>query len=155
MSEPVLFSTHFFHKNNSSSRAVYFRIYLPGCLLVVTVIFAVLSIYWGSLWSTPVRNIHGWVVDFDGGEVGQAVVQGLTSPSASSKVTWAPVNASEFPGGLGQVRDALIQQKTWAAVTINGGSTARLQSSYVTPNALYNGSTAITVYANEARNEIA
>jgi hypothetical protein len=26
------------------------------------------------------------------------------------------VNASEFPGGLSQVGDALIQQKTWVAV---------------------------------------
>jgi hypothetical protein len=103
--------------------------------------------------------------------VGQAVVRGLISPSGFSRVTWTPVNASEFPGGLSQVADALIQQKTWVAVTstlpfslpgtfaitdkcvVNGGATARLQSSYVSPNASYNGTDAITVYADEARNE--
>ena len=61
-SKDIPFSRHFFDKNNTASRAIYFRIYLSGCFLVVLTIFAVLSIYWGSLWSTPVRNIHGWVV---------------------------------------------------------------------------------------------
>jgi hypothetical protein len=48
--------------------------------------------------------------------VGQAVVQGLLNASSISRVTWTPVNASEFPGGQSQVGDALIQQKTWVAV---------------------------------------
>jgi len=93
--------------------------------------------------------------DFDGGIVGQAVVNGLTATQTPSDVimAWRSVNASEFPGGLSELGRAVVGQKTWAAVAISEGATARLQSSYHSPNASYNGSDAISFYADEARNE--
>ena len=55
--------------------------------------------------------------DFDGGSVGQAVVNGLTSTQTPSGVmAWRTVNASEFPGGVSQLGYAVVQQKAWAAV---------------------------------------
>lgn len=39
------------------------------------------------------------------------------------------------------------------AVEVHEGASARLNASYINPNATYNGAEAITVYVNEARNE--
>jgi hypothetical protein len=54
--------------------------------------------------------------DFDGGVVGQTVVNGLTATSSPSEVKWQVVNASDFPGGTIQLSNAVVEQKTWVAV---------------------------------------
>ena len=43
-------------------RKVYLKIVIGGCVGVVIAIFAILSIYWGALWKSPVRPLQGWVV---------------------------------------------------------------------------------------------
>ena len=37
---------------------------IPGCFAVICVIFAVLGIYWGSLWKVneKIHNLNGWIV---------------------------------------------------------------------------------------------
>lgn len=146
------FSRRFFDQTNKIPRNIFLHAYLGACLFVIIAIFTILAIYWGSLWKTPVQTIPGWVVDFDTGVIGRTVVQGMTSgPLPGSRVAWTAVNASQF--SLSQLLNAIHEQKTWVAVVINEGATARLQSSLATPSASYNGSDAITVYAEEARNE--
>ncbi|RDB27751.1 Nitrosoguanidine resistance protein SNG1 [Hypsizygus marmoreus] len=149
----VLFSRNFSDKSNAVSRAIYLKKLIGGCFFIVIAIFTVFSIYWGALWKSPVRNIQGWVIDFDGGVVGQSVVQSLTTSSRFSKVTWTAVPASQFQGGLAQVANDVVEQKSWVAVAIHEGTSSRLQASYINPNATYNGTDAMTVYASEARNE--
>lgn len=56
------------------------------------------------------------IQDFDEGLVGQTVTRGLTT-STSSSITWTAVNTSQFSGDPSQVGDAVIQEKTWVAVT--------------------------------------
>ena len=103
--------------------------------------------------------------------MGRTVSQGLNATSDLSKVTWTAVDASNFPGGASELVHAVTQQKTWVAIAswvftlllppssndrcslVNKGATSHLESSYTTPNASYNGSEAVTVYADEARNE--
>ncbi|RDB16010.1 Nitrosoguanidine resistance protein SNG1 [Hypsizygus marmoreus] len=154
-STEIPFSRSFFDKNNAVARSIYLKIVIGGCFSLILTIFAVFPIYWGALWKTPVHNLNGWVIDFDGGRVGQTVVQALTSPEASQlgKVTWTAVPASQFPDGLGQLGNAVVNEQTWVAIAIHAGSTARLQASYASPNASYTGTDTITVYAAEARNE--
>ncbi|KAF8073458.1 hypothetical protein FPV67DRAFT_1736907, partial [Lyophyllum atratum] len=155
------FSRGFFDKNNAVGRATYFKVLFGGMFSIIVVIFALFPIFWGALWKTPVRNLNGWVVDFDGGLVGQTVVQALTSQQVSQmgKVTWTAIPASQFQNGLGELGDAVVEEKTWAAVAtsqpfpVHAGTTTRLQASYTTPNASYDGTDAITVYVAEARNE--
>lgn len=149
------FSRSFFDKNNAVQRSIYFKVLFGGTFSIIVVIFALFPIFWGAIWKTPVRNLNGWVVDFDGGLVGQTVVQALTSQQVSQmgKVTWTAIPANQFPNGLGELGEAVMEERTWAAIAIHAGSTANLQASYATPNASYDGSTAITVYAAEARNE--
>ncbi|KDR66503.1 hypothetical protein GALMADRAFT_80808 [Galerina marginata CBS 339.88] len=137
----------------AAARAVYLKIFLGGSFAMVLTIFSVFSIFWGALWKIPSHTLPGWVVDFDGGLIGQNVAQALTSQSGPSKVTWTVIPASQFPGGPSEVGAAVLEEHTWTAITINEGSTARLSNSLITPNASYDGTQAITVFAVEARNE--
>jgi hypothetical protein len=58
----------------------------------------------------------GTCQDFDGGVVGQTVVNGLTTAPNPTRVTWKAVNASEFPGGATQLVDAVLDYRTWVAI---------------------------------------
>ncbi|KAG6865458.1 hypothetical protein C0991_002381 [Blastosporella zonata] len=147
------FCRHFFAPCNAVERRIYLITLVKGCFLIVVTIFAVFPIYWGSLWKTPVRPLNGWVVDFDGGPIGQFVAAQLVATSPATKVTLMGVPASHFPGGPNDLINDVVEQHTWVAVAINPGASARLQASYVNPNATYNGTEAITMYAAEARNE--
>ncbi|KAG6859473.1 hypothetical protein C0995_008139 [Termitomyces sp. Mi166 len=160
------FSKRFFDKNNAVQRGIYFKVLFGGVFSVILVIFTIFPIFWGALWKIPVRNLDGWVVcfpfadehfleDFDGGFIGQTVVEALTAEQMGSldKITWTAIPPDQFPDGLDQLANAVREEKTWAAIAIHAGSTARLQASYMTPNASYDGSEAITIYGDEARNE--
>jgi hypothetical protein len=87
-----------------------------------------------------------------------------------SFISWNVVPAANFPGGIPQVENAVVDQKTWVALTssyyvlpvfniINGKMTvapdvtSQLNASLDSPNALYNASQAIIVLGNEGRNE--
>ena len=147
------YSHKFWDKELAVSRKIYLRILLGGSFAVVIAIFAVFSIFWGALWKSPVGNLSGWVVDFDGGVVGKSVVQGLTAGSSLSRVTFTSRPASEFSGGIAQVMNSVVEHHTWVAVVVNPGASDRLLASYANPNSSYRGLEAITVYGNEARNE--
>ncbi|KAF5374176.1 hypothetical protein D9615_008810 [Tricholomella constricta] len=149
------FSKSFFDKNNAVARAIYIKVLFGGTFSTILIIFAIFPFFWGALWKTPVRNLNGWVVDFDGGLVGQTVAQALTSQQVSllGKVTWTAIPASRFPGGAVELAAEVQEERTWAAIAIHSGSTTRLQASYTNPNASYDGSEAITIYAVEARSE--
>lgn len=55
--------------------------------------------------------------DFDGGFIGQGVVQALSAqPNSASKITWTVLPASQFPGGGHEVGAAVLEEHTWVAV---------------------------------------
>ncbi|PPR02814.1 hypothetical protein CVT26_009600 [Gymnopilus dilepis] len=140
-------------KQGSIARKTYLKIYAGGTFAVVILIFAVFSIFWGALWKIPARNLEGWVIDFDGDFIGKDIAEALTLPNSLSAVTWTVISPSQFPHGPSDVAAALLDEQTWAAITINAGSTSRLMSSLASPNSSYDGSEAITVFGVEARNE--
>ncbi|PBK93574.1 hypothetical protein ARMGADRAFT_928902 [Armillaria gallica] len=135
-----------------ASRAMYIKGVAAGTLALTMVMFCVFSIYWGALWKVPAHNFQGWIVDFDGSTVGNAVVQGLLS-SPSSKVSWTERPSSDFSGGAAEVADLVVDQKAWIAVVVNSNASVALQSAVSAVNSSYNGTEAIAVYAVEARNE--
>ncbi|KAJ3514420.1 hypothetical protein NLJ89_g2395 [Agrocybe chaxingu] len=137
----------------AAARSIYLKIFMGGAFMTIVTIFAVFSIFWGSLWKIPAHNLHGWVVDFDEGTIGQGVAQALGAQPAGSRITWTVVPASQFPGGPPQLGRDVLEEHTWVAVAINPGATARLTASISSPNSSYDGTEAITVYATEARNE--
>ncbi|KAJ7841771.1 hypothetical protein B0H13DRAFT_2255792 [Mycena leptocephala] len=138
----------------SAARAAYLKILVGGVTTLAVVILAVFSIYWGSLWRTPHHTLPGWIVDFDGGAVGQAVSSALNGINPGiNGVSWKVVSPSQFPEGISQLQNAIVQEKTWYAVAINSGASANLSAAVSAADGSYNSSTAITFMGSEARNE--
>lgn len=79
---------------------------------MVVVMFGVFSIYWGALWKVPDHQLSGWVVNFDSGEVGSAVTQGLLASSASSVIHWQEKTGVQES----EVGHLILEQKAWVAV---------------------------------------
>ncbi|KJA21332.1 hypothetical protein HYPSUDRAFT_743132 [Hypholoma sublateritium FD-334 SS-4] len=134
------------------ARTLYFKTVIPGVFLVTFIIFAIFSIFWGALWKVPAHPLDGWIVDFDGGEVGQAIMQGLTTLPEST-IKWIVVPATQFPEGVTGLIHAVEDEQAWVAVAINEQSTQRLESSVSNPSALYDGTLAVSILGVEARNE--
>lgn len=152
------FSENFFSKEPSLSRAraLYLKIVFGTSFMIVVFIMAVLPIYWGALWKVPshVHNLKGWIVDFDGAQMGQFVTQAFISSSgAPTRMTWEVVSPDRFPNGQADMIDLLVHEHTWAIVSINPGATNSFNSSIVSVNGSYNGSSAVTIYTEEARSE--
>jgi hypothetical protein len=132
---------------------IYLKVLLPANAIAVFLIFAVLAIFWGSLWKIPAYQLHGVIVDFDGGEVGQAITQDILA-LGRGPIRWEVASASEFPGGTQDLAWRLLKQdRAWGAIAINAGATDRLIYSLTNRNATYDGTDAITGMAVEARNE--
>lgn len=91
-------------------------------------------------------------------------------PNPFSKVTWTIIPANQFPGGAGEVSQAVSEHKVWIAVTsefthqddkmalahdilVNPGVSDRLNAALQSPNATYDGSRAISIFVSEARND--
>ncbi|KAJ8514419.1 hypothetical protein ONZ45_g8039 [Pleurotus djamor] len=134
-----------------AARATYFKILGTSAVLISLAIFAVFSMFWGSLWKVPARHVRGWIVDFDGGELGQVVIQGLQNQP--SNIDWVIRDPSEFSNELGGLATAVGEERCWVAVSINSGATRNLSSAVSTTDSSYDGSHAVTVFADEARNE--
>ncbi|KDR71082.1 hypothetical protein GALMADRAFT_254253 [Galerina marginata CBS 339.88] len=152
---PEPYSNCYFKKGDPAlkkARNLYLKIYFSGLFLVILTIFAVFPIYWGSLWKIPAHPLQGWIVDFDGGNVGQTIVRSLTSGTGRI-IKWEIVPSARFPGGVVDVIREVEDNLAWVAVTINEGTSLRLEAASAVPDPGYNGSQAITAYGVEARNE--
>ncbi|KAF7323563.1 DUF3533 domain-containing protein [Mycena kentingensis (nom. inval.)] len=151
------FSSSFFDKSPeaAAARAIYFKTIVGGIVALSIVIFAIFSIYWGSLWHTPVRGLPGWIVDFDAGPIGTSVSRALSAiPYTKSSVEWTVRSASDFPGGLPELEEAIAREKTWYALAINAGASANLTAAVAAAsNASYTAANAITFVGAEARQE--
>ena len=177
----------------AAARAIFFKIFISGAFFVILVIFCVLSIYWGALWKAPAHDLPGWIVvrvlasfyaftrpfaitqDFDNSLIGQTVTNSFAgSLLTEGRISWTVVPASNFPNGIGDLANAVVEEECWVAIAsalksslgrnlfltfecvvcaVNEGATARLNTAVTTANASYDGTTAVTVFAVEARNE--
>ncbi|KAF7364086.1 DUF3533 domain-containing protein [Mycena sanguinolenta] len=155
---PSDFSTQFFDKSPkaTAARSIYLKTVCTGVFGLSIAIFAIFPIYWGSLWSSPRHTLPGWIVDFDGGAVGQFVSGALSAMDPGKDgVFWEVVPASRFPGGISDLENAIVQEKTWYGLTINAGASANLSAALAAADASsYNASLALTFMGNEARNEL-
>lgn len=150
---------HFMFKFTDTSpeiklaRKIYFRIFGASGLMLIIAMFAFFSIYWGALWKTPVRNLDGWLVDFDGASVGNAVSQGVLQLASQGKVNWDVKTPADFPNGVEDIMNDIHDEKVWVVIVVNANATTHLTQAVSTADASYNGTSAITVFAEEARNE--
>ncbi|PFH46404.1 hypothetical protein AMATHDRAFT_69895 [Amanita thiersii Skay4041] len=150
------FTGHFFDKTPSAAaaRRSYVKALAFGTLMISILVFSVFPIYWGAVWKIPVYPLNAWVVDFDGGSVGDFVLDTLLANS-TNVLSWSEPPVHEFPNGTAQLANAIVEQKAWLAVAINERVSARLNDSLITPNASYDPREALTVMTIEARNELA
>lgn len=63
-------------------------------------------------------------------------------------------SASSYPTTQ-DVIDNMLDEQVWAAITINSGATSNLQTARQNGDSSYNGSSAISIYYAQARNEMA
>lgn len=120
--KPTRFAAGFWDRDPETTkhRKIYLKVVTGGSFVTILVIFAVLSIYWGSLWKVNlnIHHLNGWIVDFDDGRIGQAVREGLLNITGPlEQITWSVVNASQFANGPNDVADAVVKERCWVAVT--------------------------------------
>jgi hypothetical protein len=135
-----------------------------------------LARYWGSLWKAPVltHQLRAWVIDREGGPLGQAVSQAIiaTTTSGSKAVLgWEQIDATQFTTDQ-DIVNAVVDEQTWIAVvgtfsqpiiflepnmlpSVEPNASNNLAVARKTGDASYNASTAISVYYAQGRNEIA
>ncbi|KAG2345658.1 hypothetical protein BDR05DRAFT_930307 [Suillus weaverae] len=151
------FSHGFFDKDpaTTAARKVWLKISILGVLALFFMIWGVLPIYWAALGRTSnnIHNLSGYVVDFDGGEIGQAVTQAFKNITSPQQMSWLILDAARFPGGPDEVAQALVDHRCWAAVTINPQASTNLNASIDAANASYSTTQAVTAYLTSGRNE--
>ncbi|KAG2078806.1 hypothetical protein BDR04DRAFT_997002 [Suillus decipiens] len=139
----------------SAARKGWLKISIFGVLVLFVMIWGVLPIYWAALGRSynNIHNLSGYVVDFDGGEIGQAVTQAFRNITGLEQMSWLILDASQFPGGPDEVAQAVLDHRCWAAVTINPQASSNLTASMNTADASYNTTQAMTAYLTSGRNE--
>ncbi|KAH7888592.1 hypothetical protein F5I97DRAFT_722046 [Phlebopus sp. FC_14] len=151
------FSHGFFDRDEGTvkARREWLKMSFASVLVLWFIIWAFLSIYWAALGrsSTNIHNLTGYVVDFDGGEIGRAVTQAFTSIHSPEQMSWLAIDPGQFPNGPSDVEAALLDDRCWAAVTINPGATNNLTAAINEHNGSYNTSVALTAYITTARSE--
>jgi len=135
-----------------------------------------LSRYWGSLWKAPVlaHQLRAWVIDREGGPLGQAVSQAImatTAAGSNAALGWQQIDATQFTADE-DIVNAVVDERTWIAVVgefsqpinywnlmcssqVEPNASNNLAVARQTGDASYNASTAISVYYAQGRNEIA
>ncbi|VDC07685.1 unnamed protein product [Peniophora sp. CBMAI 1063] len=158
MEDAPFFSENYFTTQNPATRGLRMTyIKILGILSAVLLVYmmGVLSIYWGALYSSPqqAHKLDAWIIDSDGGIVGQAITQAFlnfTGPSTSLNYVVAQPARTD-PAAL---EDYLVnQERAWLIIQINAGASANLTAAAQSADATYNGSLAVTLYGDEARNE--
>ncbi|CAE6496300.1 unnamed protein product [Rhizoctonia solani] len=154
MPAPEKFAHTVFDPKIAHLRKIYTKIILATLALTIITMWICLPVYWGSLarTNTHAPSLKMWVMDRDGGEIGQTVVQGLlvtTQSETKQHLGWLQV-----PGDhVDNVGDAIVDEQAWGAVVINPGASARLAAARATGNSSYSPMSAITFYYAQARNE--
>ena len=49
--------------------------------------------------------------------MGQQVIQGLQSQQNSLMITWTVISPNQFPSGLREIGNAIVEEHAWVAVT--------------------------------------
>lgn len=82
-------------------------------------------------------------------------MQGLTAPNvtgAPEQLTFELARPGQFSNSQ-DVADYVLGERVWAAIVVEQNATQRLQAAVAAADAAYNGSLAVTVVLEEARNE--
>ncbi|KAG8700338.1 hypothetical protein FRC11_013024 [Ceratobasidium sp. 423] len=151
---PEKFAHTVFDPKIAHLRQLYTKIILGTLVLTIVIMWICLPVYWGSLarTNTHAPSLKMWVMDRDGGEIGQTVVRGLLATTQSG--TKQHLGWIQVPGDhVDNVGDAIVDEQAWGAVVINPGASTRLAAARAAGNSSYSPMSAITFYYAQARNE--
>ncbi|WAQ83521.1 hypothetical protein PtA15_3A892 [Puccinia triticina] len=149
------FRCHFLASELTTERRAYIKAVALSTLWTALVIISVLSIYWGTLWKLDEHayRLKGVVVDFDQGDIGQAVLRASQERTGSPRqITWTVENPSAFKD-VSSVAQLVLDERYWVAIVVQPGSTDNLRKAASSADAAYNGTSAVTVYISQARQE--
>jgi len=156
--EPGTDRHDFFHSAIREHRIKAFKILALLTIVIGAGVMAILSIYWGALFSLNQKTstLTIFVVDFDGiGQqgvtptVGPALVQAARQMIGEPMTLgWTIMEASTFHDDPQEVFDAVYNNKAWGAIIVNSNATMLLDQAVSTRNASYDPNGALgTVYA--------
>ncbi|KAF7715458.1 Uncharacterized protein PECH_007120 [Penicillium ucsense] len=145
------------------------RVYLQWSRIVgflALFVLVVLSLYWGVQNDTERKLTHlkVWVVDFDGQTddsrtsnpiVGPAVINAVPqfANSQESHLGYEIKNASEFNNDVLAVRQAVYDEKAFAAIIVNTNATELLRRAVSQQNTSYDPNGAIQTVVVTARDQ--
>ncbi|KAK8847379.1 hypothetical protein IAR55_005237 [Kwoniella newhampshirensis] len=134
-------------------RGIAIKIFMGTLVIMITVVWLCLPLYWGSLWKSNkyTDRLTVRVIDRDGSDVGSAVSQSLL---AQTDLRYFVTSPAELPTSDAVAHD-IVQEGAWAAIVINSGATALLNTARQVGNASYDGRGAIEVFYAQARQETA
>lgn len=112
------FRCHFFASELTSERRAYMKAIALSTIGTALIIIGVLSIYWGTLWklNEHAYKLRGIVVDFDQGDIGQAILRASQERTGSpEQITWTVQSPSVFqdPPSVAQL---ILDEQYWVAI---------------------------------------
>ncbi|KDN38473.1 hypothetical protein RSAG8_09458, partial [Rhizoctonia solani AG-8 WAC10335] len=134
----------------------YMREVLIIVMMLVVLMWGALPLYWGSLAPglSHAPNFKAWVVDFDGGPLGAFVTESIinSTKTGNKHLDWEVKPASQF-SSVQDVANQVVEEKAWAAVTINPGASSTLYIARAYGDYTYDQTKAVTLYFEQARSE--
>lgn len=130
------------------------RVTFAICLLI----WAVVTIYWGSLWksSDKTPNIHAYILNRDpNGAIGQNVTNILLSTNSNPPphLSWHSIDPNLYPTTADVEKAVAVDQVAWIFVEILSDATVALDQARTSANASWNPTEVVRIYYSEARNQ--
>ncbi|CAE7145292.1 unnamed protein product [Rhizoctonia solani] len=134
----------------------YVREVLIIVMMLVVLMWGALPLYWGSLAPglSHAPNFKAWVVDLDGGPLGAFVIESVMNSTkiGNRHLDWEVKPASQFSSAQ-DVANQVVEEKAWAAITINPGASSTLYIARAYGDYTYDQTKAVTLYIEQARSE--
>ncbi|MCJ1468924.1 hypothetical protein MMC07_007554 [Pseudocyphellaria aurata] len=156
----------FWDEGLKKTRHEVWRRWLLMTAIIAGFVMAVLSMFWAVLFHVEqnISSLQIYVVDFDGQIAPYTSVTPLVGPlirgmteeiqgSPDPHLGYVTMSPSDFDNDPIQVRQAVFDQKAWAAIVINANATALLQQAVQQGNVSYDPLGACQVTYVEARDQ--
>ncbi|CBQ71557.1 conserved hypothetical protein [Sporisorium reilianum SRZ2] len=125
---PQLGQESFWSPRLREQRGVYLKAMGGTTVIIMVVVWAIVSIYWGSLWKEIdlSSNLNGWIVNRDSGVIGATVRDALLNQTTKPHSTWTVIDPSRFPTQDDLDYEVTNTLSTWIVVTVAQDATAKL-----------------------------
>ncbi|PWN31481.1 uncharacterized protein FA14DRAFT_128170 [Meira miltonrushii] len=130
------------------------RVTIAICILI----WAIVTIYWGSLWksSDKTPNIHAYILNRDpNGAIGQNITNVLLSTNSNPPphLSWHSIDPNLYPTKADVEKAVAVDHVGWIFVDILTDATSALDQARTSANASWNPTEVVQIYYSEARNQ--